>query len=163
RLNVAITRAKEKIYIISSFAPSDLKVENSKNEGPRLFKKYLEYAKSVSDGHYQPVSNHEPENSASWYLNAKIAEIIERNDQLYTLTEELPFSDLTVKNADQYKSLIMTDDQLYHQAISIKDPHVYTPFILKHKNWKFRGFFSREYWNNKELLEEKIMIFLGQE
>src|SRR5690606_32020644 len=54
RLNVAVTRAKEKIYIISSFFPDDLKIEASKNEGPKLFKKYLEYAKLVSEGKYAP-------------------------------------------------------------------------------------------------------------
>ncbi len=163
RLNVAITRAKEKIYVVSSFAPSDLKVENSKNEGPKLFKKYLEYAKSVSDGRFKPASREKELNNDTWYLKNKISETIQRNHPKYKTSEELPFADVTVKKGRDYKALVMTDDQLYHQAISVKDPHVYTPFLLKHKNWRFKGFFSREYWNNREQMEEKLMIFLGQD
>src|SRR5690606_17566265 len=93
----------------------------------------------------------------------KIAEVVATNHPEYNASEELHFADLTVKKEGKYKALVMTDDQLYNQAISVKDPHVYTPFILKHKNWKFKGFFSREYWSNKEQMEEKIMIFLGQD
>jgi superfamily I DNA and/or RNA helicase len=46
RLNVAITRAKDKVYILSSITPDKLLVENTLNEGPKLFKKYLEQVKN---------------------------------------------------------------------------------------------------------------------
>jgi hypothetical protein len=49
RLNVSVTRAKEKIIVVSSLKPSELNVANSKNIGPKLLKKYLEYAESVSN------------------------------------------------------------------------------------------------------------------
>jgi len=48
RLNVAISRAREKIIIVTSLLPDDLKriTEEDENRklGPKLFKKYLEYA-----------------------------------------------------------------------------------------------------------------------
>ncbi|MCL2176583.1 MAG: AAA domain-containing protein [Firmicutes bacterium] len=50
RLNVAITRAKKKIYVVTSIEPEDLNVENTKHLGPKVFKKYLEYARAVSTG-----------------------------------------------------------------------------------------------------------------
>ncbi len=43
RLNVAVTRAREKIILVSSIMPQQLNVDNSKNEGPKLLRKYLEY------------------------------------------------------------------------------------------------------------------------
>ncbi|MEY3416115.1 MAG: hypothetical protein RL060_226 [Bacteroidota bacterium] len=46
RLNVAITRAKDQIYILSSIQPHQLQVEHSLHEGPKLFKKYLELVKN---------------------------------------------------------------------------------------------------------------------
>jgi hypothetical protein len=48
RLNVAITRAREEIVIICSFDPSELKIESSRNEGPKRLREYLEYAKAIS-------------------------------------------------------------------------------------------------------------------
>jgi very-short-patch-repair endonuclease len=50
RLNVAISRAKEKIYIVTSIEPFELSVGDLANNGPKLFKKYLEYACAVSRG-----------------------------------------------------------------------------------------------------------------
>ncbi len=48
RLNVGVTRARQKIYVLASFAPSELDVSTAKHAGPRLFKKYLRYAQAVS-------------------------------------------------------------------------------------------------------------------
>lgn len=162
RLNVAITRAKEKIYIISSIFPEDLKVEASKNQGPKLLKKYLEYALQVSEGKYLPTATAQNGYNINWFLKHKISAIINKNHPQFQVTNELPFADITIKQDDKYQGLLMTDDQLYHQAISIKDPHVYTPFILHHKKWKFRGFFSREYWRNQERVEEQLLKFMSQ-
>jgi len=50
RLNVAISRAKRKVYVVTSIEPEELSVDGTKNLGPKLFKKYLQYAKEVSDG-----------------------------------------------------------------------------------------------------------------
>lgn len=51
RLNVAISRAKQRCYIVSSFAPALLSTAGSSHVGPQLFKSYLEYAKLASEGH----------------------------------------------------------------------------------------------------------------
>jgi hypothetical protein len=47
RLNVAISRAKKKIYIIKSFMGEDLTI-NDNNKGPLYFKKYLCYADALN-------------------------------------------------------------------------------------------------------------------
>ena len=47
RLNVAISRAKKKIYIVKSFMGDELNV-NETNKGPLYFKKYLQYADSLN-------------------------------------------------------------------------------------------------------------------
>ena len=49
RLNVAISRAKQKVHIVTSVNPSELQVEDVKNDGPRYLKKYLEYAVAISN------------------------------------------------------------------------------------------------------------------
>ncbi len=43
RLNVAITRAREKIVVVASLKPHQLEVENAANPGPKLLKKFLEF------------------------------------------------------------------------------------------------------------------------
>jgi len=48
RLNVAITRAKQKIYIVTSIYPNQLQIKNE-NLAPRLLKKYLQYCFAISN------------------------------------------------------------------------------------------------------------------
>jgi very-short-patch-repair endonuclease len=50
RLNVAISRAKRKVIVVTSFDPAELDVRDAQNDGPRILKKYLEYAAAVSRG-----------------------------------------------------------------------------------------------------------------
>jgi hypothetical protein len=66
-----------------------------------------------------------------------------------------------VKVGSAYEGLIITDDTLYHDAISVKEVHVYKPLTLSKKNWKFRGFFSREYWMDRDSLKERLDRFVS--
>jgi RecA/RadA recombinase len=50
RLNVAVSRAKRRIVVVSSFEPSMLSVSQAVNSGPRLFKSFLEFAWHLSAG-----------------------------------------------------------------------------------------------------------------
>ena len=159
RLNVAITRAREKIIIVASILPQQLKVEESKNEGPKLLKKYLQYAIEVSKGAFIPKGRTENEHRIDWYLKNKLKNLEFEQGIKFELKEEMPFADLTVKAGNKYLGLIITDDDRYHQSISIKDMHIYTPFTLSAKNWKFVGIQSREYWHDKEAIKERLLRF----
>lgn len=159
RLNVAITRAKERIIIVSSILPQQLKVDETKNDGPKLLKKYLQYALGVSKGEFVPVLKEHQPHRIDWYLKNKIKALEMEPGINFEIKEEMPFADLTVKSNGRYLGLIMTDDDLYHQSISIKEMHIFTPFTLTDKNWKFVGIFSREYWHDKLAIKERLLRF----
>ena len=137
RLNVAVTRAREFIYIVSSILPHQLQVEQAQNLGPKLLKKYLEYALEVSQGNYSPEPHSTEKFNTRWLLKHQLV----RNNSGFYL--ELPFADITVKEAGSYESLILTDDDLYYESISPKDAHAYLPISLKAKGWKFARLWSR--------------------
>lgn len=143
RLNVAITRARKRIYVITSLWPNQLQTEQSANEGPKILKAYLYYAMEVSEGKYRPELVIDKKHRSEWLLKDKIAE---END---SLKKELPFADLTVKQAGRYEGLILTDDDLYFGSLSAKEPHAYLPMLLRTKNWPFQRVYSREYWRRE--------------
>ena len=161
RLNVAITRAREKIIIVSSIKPQELDVEESKNAGPRLFKKYLEFAWNTAEGRFTPLPLTGSKHHLQWFLKTQLLEWAQKGLPEFTVHEELPFADITVKADKRYVGLILTDDDLYFQSPSIKDIHVYTPFILSKKNWNFTGVFSREYWKNSQAIGENLIRFIN--
>jgi hypothetical protein len=160
RLNVAITRAREKIYVVTSFHPQEMTTEHLKNEGPKLLRKYLEYASKVSGRKYKPSIKAPFNANANWYLKNKLKnELLADNNFSLKVGEELPFADLTIKDDHHYYGLILTDDDLYYQSVSAKETHVYNPFTLSSKNWKFRGVFSRELWQDRNDVLERLVRF----
>jgi hypothetical protein len=153
RLNVAVTRAKEKIFIISSIRPEELIVENAKNEGPGLLKEYLKFASKVSEGNYQLPVKEGGGNRPDWFLNHKLEKL---NAGSLKLKEDLPFADLTIKRENQFSGLILTDDLTYQGSISAKEAHAYTPLMMREKDWKFIKVYSRQFWQDSEQVMEKI-------
>lgn len=154
RLNVAITRAREKTIVITSLMPEDLNVTGVKNEGPKLLKAYLKYALQVSEGKYVPSLRPEGSFSQEWYLKNKLKEW--EGEFEVKLTEELPFADLSLKYRGKYKGLLLTDDNRFYESSTIKDNFVYKPFLLESKDWKFRFVHSRTYWQNPHQIKERI-------
>ncbi len=152
RLNVAITRAREKIYIISSILPNQLRVEEAQNEGPRLLKSYLEYALKVSEGNYKPQAHRSENYQAEWLLKEQLINGVVGGEHWGAQSDhgsyikELPFADITVKNSKNYESLILTDDDLYYEHLSPKETFAYIPAGLRAKGWKFERIFSRNFW-----------------
>ncbi len=161
RLNVAVTRAREKIVIVSSIWPDELRVEDTKNHGPKLLKQYLQFAKEVSERNRKPFQSKRSAHHADWYLKDRI-----RQHGNFEKTElqvgTLPFADLVVKKETQYHGLILTDDDLYYQSISVKDPHALIPRLLEQKNWKHTMLYSRAHWQDRDKFFNEIGRFVTQ-
>jgi superfamily I DNA and/or RNA helicase len=149
RMNVAVTRAREKIVVISSIFPHQLNVEDLTNEGAKILKKYLEYALEVSQGKYQPTLPALPKQNIEWYLKEKIK--VAWGTEVVAMAGNIPFADGVIHSALAKLKLVLTDDNLYYEALSIKESHVYLPNLLKKKGWEFVQVYSRNWW----LMEDK--------
>ncbi len=162
RLNVAVTRAREKIILISSISPEQLKVEDIKNEGPRLLRKYLEFARDVYNGKFRPETTHRLKLTPKWYLSSRLQQWSRERMGAYTFnTDSLPYADINVVQSDEHLGIILTDDVRYFSSLSAKDVHAYTPALLTKKNWKYHMVFSRNFWKDREKVENDLMVFVG--
>ncbi len=161
RLNVAITRAREKIIVISSIHPQELSVDNTAHAGPKLLKSYLQYALNVSKGEFKPFVPSGAEHSSNWYLKGKIKSI-ERNKFAPAILEvnHFPFADLTVRQGSQYAGVILTDDENYFNCLSVKERHASLPELLEQKSWKHLGQYSRNFWQDPEKFINEVGKFV---
>lgn len=154
RLNVAITRARERVVVVTSILPDALKVDDTKNAGPKLLKKYLEFAWQVSQGKSEswkaPLAHRK-----EWYLKYKLP--FERN-VYYDL---FPCADIAIHDGNAFTSLILTDDNHYQQALSAKHHHALLPKILEDKQWKFQSIYSRNFWRDREKLKFDLSKVFG--
>lgn len=160
RLNVAVTRAREKVLIVSSILPQLMKTDDTKNQGPKLLKKYLEYAWNVSVGKWTPHIPEYDEHRVDWFLRNRIQEKSFHEFEGFKLAKELPFADLSVKKGSTYTGLILTDDERYYQALSPKQIYAFQHFHLVMKNWPHVRFHSRELWIDPEAAKDKMRKFL---
>jgi superfamily I DNA and/or RNA helicase len=162
RLNVAVTRAREKIILICSIQPEELRTDDLKNEGPRLLKKYLEYAREVDQRRFAPTVYANGKQQTSWYLNNQIKNWGEEKFPDFKFeVNRLPLADLHIKNDKAYLGIVLTDDMHYFSSLSEKDFFAYTPALMAKKNWRYHYVFSRNLWQDKDKVEEDLLRFIG--
>ncbi len=146
RLNVAITRAREKIVVLSSIYASQLEVKNTMHEGPKLLQKYLQYAEAIATNKPTPLPILRPTFQSSWYLSHRIEKLaIERQWQLH----KNDFAELTILGNQTQMHLVHTDDEGYYAASNIKEYHAYKPLEAKSKHWNSVQVWSRNYYTNQ--------------
>jgi len=162
RLNVAITRAREKIIIVASILADQLKVEDAKNAGPKLLKEYLQFGWQVSNGsnpHYNPTKS-KLRQATSIQLKNIMQELLPHRIEASIEDETVPFADLVVKNKNQYTGLILTDDMHYFESMSAKAWHAQTPHLFELKHWNYTLAHSRQYWMDPDRFFNEVGKFV---
>lgn len=180
RLNVAITRAKEQIYVVSSIEPSDLNVTNTKNDGPRLLRSYLEYAKAVSTLRKDEaeavlaqlnVDKNTKKQPTTLSFDSPFEEQVYRELRKigYIVDTQVGMSgyriDLAIvhpKNPKKYILGIECDGAMYHSSPSAKERDVYRQRFLESKGWKVTRIWSRTWWRNSSTEIERIDRLIKQ-
>lgn len=160
RLNVAITRAKSKIIVVTSIEPEALKVETSKNLGPKLLKKYLMYVRAVAKGDDEEVKAILSEiDCAEPKAPAKLI-AVPIEEQMRERLEKLGYKVSTgLGNANSRISLAIYDEQLDRYLVGVEldsdafaaseaciERDVCKPRFLEARGWTVIRVWSRDWW-----------------
>lgn len=159
RLNVAVTRARKKIILVTSIWPEQLRVEDTKNAGPKLLQAYLQYAKDTSEQKFTPSRKKETENS-TWYLSKQIKAWGDQQQGFTLSANRLPYCDVHINREDEFIGSIQTDDARYFESPSVKDAYAFVPSLLEEKNWRYRMVFSRSLWQNPKNFFAELERFI---
>ena len=171
RLNVAITRAKEKIYVVTSIEPEELAVEGTKNLGPKIFKSYLKYVRAISNKKYKEaeyvLDSFRPslpqsgefivENKLEQYIKEELTKLgfmVETNLGNTDYKISLAIYD---KSLDRYLLGIECDYSAYKSSDSILERDVYRNKFLESRGWKIMRVWSRDWWLNKTKVINNIV------
>ena len=162
RLNVAITRAKKKIYVVTSIEPEELdRAETTKNNGPKLLKKYLQYVRAVSENKPQEIKDIlSTMHKSSTNIDPIGAYEIQIKEALENLGYEV---DINLGNTDYKLSLGVFDRELntyvlgvecdyraFHSSTSILERDVYRFKFLESRGWVIVRVWSRDWWLSRE-------------
>lgn len=155
RLNVAITRAKEKLVIVSSINPSEINENRTKSEGLILLRKYMEYAikkesSIVKRAHFESVIQkviYDKLNSYGFKVDKNVG------NSNYNI-------DIAIKdfvNTSTYKLALQIDGKMYLNSEVTRDRDRIHAEILEGMGWKVHRIWSYDWMLNPEKEIEKIL------
>jgi very-short-patch-repair endonuclease len=185
RLNVAVTRAKEGITVVSSIEPEELNVANTAQIGPKLLKSYLKYVRAVSNSQLEQI------NAVIKEINENVNTHVQEQDlhfdspfeeQVYNQLRNLGYHvttqvgmsgyriDLAIVHPNDSSRYILgleCDGAMYHSSANAKERDVYRQRFLESRGWTIERIWSRNWWKNSsaemERIDQKIKELLRSE
>lgn len=175
RLNVAITRARKKVYVITSIEPEELdKVATTKNSGPKLLKKYLQYARAVSANDNLEIAkvlstfdSHSKDTSPYGAYEQQIKQGLEQMG--YTVYTNLgnTYYKLSLgvfdKELNRFVLGIECDYQAYKSSENVLERDVYRIKFLEKRGWRVVRVWSRDWWQSRKKVLENLASIIEKE
>ena len=160
RLNVAITRAKFNVQVVSSIRSIDIDLNRTSAEGARLLRDYLDLAENgITVLNKDLVVDQNAE--ADSYFEEDVANVI--RDAGYKVDLQVGCSgyriDLCVRHPanNDYVLAIECDGRTYHSSRNARDRDRLRQEVLERLGWKFYRIWSTDWFINREA-EKKALL-----
>lgn len=156
RLNVAITRAKHNVQLVSSVKYTDIDLSRTSAEGVRLLREYLDYAENG-----EAALNIIPENRP-FDFESEVGEFLKANG--FDVDTRVGCSDfkidIAVKNPETggYSLAVECDGENYHKYKTARDRDRLRREILEKAGWKYYRIWSADWFKNKRVEKEKLLL-----
>ena len=150
RLNVAVTRARSRLTLVSSFSHRDMDPNRPSAKGVELLRKYLEYAASGGKNLGADISD-EPLNP----FELSIKDGLERRG--VPVTPQYGVSgyriDFACAHPDEPGRMVLAieaDGASYHSAPTARDRDRLRQQVLESKGWRFHRIWSTAWFRDRE-------------
>ncbi len=171
RLNVAITRAKKKIYVVKSIDASIMSV-NDNNRGPFLFKKYLQFVELLSQEMdttellNQVCDIQEPTKELKGFDSPFEVEVFDDLKKVlnprYELRNQVKVGsfriDLAIYDTEEDKFVlgIECDGAQYHSSKDAVERDFYRQEYLEGRGWVIERIWSTNWWADRKRVVDRI-------
>lgn len=159
RLNVAVSRARQEMYVFSTLKSSDIDLRRSKARGVEGLKHFLQYAETQS---LPLLSQHRGQHSNDTLLAEQIAAELRKRG--YTVATNIGRSQFKVdvavcdeKETGIYRLGILLDGEGYRDTHTTRDREVVQPSVLTALDWQVMRVWSVDWFNNKERVINRII------
>jgi very-short-patch-repair endonuclease len=170
RLNVAVTRAKELVQVVTSIQPGDIDLGRTGATGVEDFKHYLEYAKRGEEALTRSDSESQFLHFDSEFEEAVYTALESRGFDVTTQVESSGYSiDLAIKHPDnpgKYVLGIECDGAAYHSSKTARDRDRTRQMVLEDLGWTIHRIWSPDWASNKEAeiadIEARVDNLVGE-
>jgi len=151
RLNVAVTRARQRMTVVSSFDHRDMDPERTRARGADLLRQYLEYAASRGKRFGDEGRLAFPENSFEADVqNALQSKGIELIPQYGVSKYRLDFVAKHPKRPGRLVLAVECDGASYHSAYTARDRDRLRQQHLEALGWRFHRIWSTEWFMRRD-------------
>lgn len=158
RLNVAITRARKQMHIITSFDPEEIDLSRTKSEGVKGLKGFLEYARNPEVLPAVLKNSFDEEHGIVEVLKNELAKHgYESQIDVGNSDFKIDLAIVNPKNKDKYLLGILIDGKNYYNAQTAIDRNLIQPEVLKNLGWKIERIWSVDWYEDSERLIQKII------
>lgn len=160
RLNVAVTRAKYNIELVSSIHAYDIDLKGSRSEGAKLLREYVDFAENG-----MPALQRTPEVAQFEQFDSDFEMdvydfLVENGFSVDTQVGCSKFRiDLALKrpNTSDYVLAIECDGATYHSSAMARDRDRLRQQILENMGWKFYRIWSTDWFKNNRVEKERLL------
>ncbi len=160
RLNVAVTRAKYNVQLVTSMHYTDIDLSRTQSVGARLLREYLDYAENGEIALERSMSVNPFEEYDSEFEMEVCEFLKEKGFSVDTQVGCSSFKiDLALKhpNSSDYLLAIECDGAAYHSSRSARDRDRLRQEILERMGWKFYRIWSTDWFRNKRVEKERLL------
>ncbi len=160
RLNVAVTRAKYNVQLVSSMHYTDIDLTRTSAEGPKLLREYLDFAENGEIALERAISVSAYEQFDSEF-ELEVCEFLRsKGFQVDTQVGCSGFRiDLGLKLPDSsdYVLAIECDGATYHASKNARDRDRLRQEILERMGWKFYRIWSTDWFRNPSVEQLRLL------
>ena len=163
RLNVAITRAKYNVKVVSSIEASDIDLSRTNAEGVRMLKSYMEFAKAG----YVYKEDEDIKAELNSTVEKSIYDLLINNGykvDTYVGTSEYKINIAVKSPIDENKYIlaIELDGYEYNSEPIARERYRLREELLYSMGWNFYRIWSTEWIRNREKVENEILTYLEE-
>jgi hypothetical protein len=160
RLNVLFTRARIRCEVFASFDPGDIDLSRTAGEGPRILKRFLEFAKNGRLEENSPTGL-----DADSAFEEDVANVIRgygflADPQVGSAGFRV---DLGIRHPDRPGTYILAvecDGATYHSALWARERDRLRQDVLEHLGWRFHRIWSTDWFYNRRAEIERLRLAL---
>jgi very-short-patch-repair endonuclease len=160
RLNVLFSRARMRIALFTSFGSVDVRPGELSADGPRVLKRFLEYAETRGRAVVESITN-EPDSDFEVEVGKRLrAKGYELDFQVGVSGYKIDLAVRHPDHAERFLAGIECDGARYHSTKSARDRDRLREEVLDGLGWAILHVWSTDWFDNPEVETDKLVVRL---